>query len=546
MGFVVMVTKTQNPTPFSRLSRIGFGLGTKSNSRLEGGTRQSGADDEWYIPYNGPYEAPPEPSRRQKERDSWGDPVYGEDEDDAVLASRELQKLYGPGPEGGDGIGRFSGDGYGDLTRNSRPRDRIQSGVSGRTVSSGAVDPSRASIGTQRRSTVSSSHRPPVPSFINLDAAGGVGESPMPLSREPSSTNRTSIANILNFGVPSRKIPSSPKNVDNNVNRLSRKLVRSERLSSSSRVQSRDPVASLHRRSSSSGSYHLRQEPVRPRKPTALKVIGDQGVETPDDEDYYNSYYSTLLSPGRPSPNPAQHLQPPPPIKASISSISQHPYAYVFPTSEPKGPHSAPIRSPNTQPHNEHPRLMFTEAPQPQNGDVAQLNHRRPFTKSLKNSVSTPNFKIATGFERQRPSKPSLFPKAKDRWLSAETWCDALMFPRPRLKVKQDGAPGYKGSGRIVSPPGSPIVQQSFSGSGGEHHRGLVSRVLAHSKSLVDLREATDTSPEKPAPRENPPITPVSPPQNGLPTTTTLRPPRPKSFALDDLALPSPIPSLAR
>jgi serine/arginine repetitive matrix protein 2 len=554
-----MSTKTQNSTSFSRLSRVGLGLGSKSNSRVRESVRQPGADDEWYIPYNGPYEAPRQPLRRPKERDSWGDPVYGEDgDDDTALASRELQKLYGAGQGGEDGLGRFSGDGYGDQGRNSRPRDRTQSGVSGQTVSSGAVDPSRASFGTQRRSTVSSSQRPPVPSYINLDAAGGVGESPMPqnrLSREPSVLNRASIASIFTFGVPSRK-PPSPKNyTDSTVSRFSRKLTRSGRPSSSvGPGDSRDPVASLHRRSSSSGSTHLRQGTVGRSRRTNLLPIDDRGSVVPSETDYYNSYYSTLISPGRGNSNPAQPPKPPAPSTSSISPTSptQHPYAYVFPTGQPEGPQTAPILPSNTRSngaaYNDPPRLTFTAASQPSNAGSAQLSLRRPFAKSLKSSVSTPDLRLASGSNKKLPPEP--FPKGKDRWLSAETWCDALLFPRPRLKIKQDGAFGYVGSGRIVSPPGSP-VQLSFSDSGrSQREVGMVSRVLAHSRSLVDLAKAAEASLEKPA-RPTPPMIPVvqtglQPPQNGLPTAANLHPPRPKSFAQDDLALLSPVPSLTK
>ncbi|KAF9457596.1 hypothetical protein BDZ94DRAFT_1272786 [Collybia nuda] len=538
-----MSTKTQNSSPFSRLSRRGLGLGAKPNTRPRDSAGESGVDDEWYIPYNGPYEAPREPLKRLKERDSWGDPLYGDEEDDTALASRELQKLYGVGPVDGNELGQFSGDVYGDHARNSRPRDRTQSGVSGRTVSSGAVDPSRASFGTQRRSTISSSPRPPVPSYINLDAAGGVGESPVPqtrLSREPSVSNRVSIASIFTFGIPNRKGLSSPKRTDGNVSRFSRKISRSGRPSSNG------PVASPHRRSSSSGSYSYQQNTLRTSRVTNLSPINGHGAEVPNDEDYYNSYYSTLISPGESSSKPAQLLQPPTPSTASISSTSQHPYAYVFPTSQADGPQTAPMSSSNAQSHHEPPRLTFTAAPKSHNLDNSQLYLRRPLAKSLKNSVSTPDLRLASGSNKKLPPKPSLFPKGKERWLSAETWCDALLFPRPRLKVKQEGASGYVGSGRIVSPPGSPI-QQSFSDSVAHQEIGMVSRVLAHSRSLVDLAKAAEAPPDKPVLGGRPPViltTQTGSHRNGIPAT--LRPPRPRSFAQDDLALPSPVPSLAR
>lgn len=70
-----------------------------------------------------------------------------------------------------------------------------------------------------------------------------------------------------------------------------------------------------------------------------------------------------------------------------------------------------------------------------------------------------------------------VLPKAKDRWLSAETWCDAILFPRPRLK--SGTVPTLGGtSGRIVSPPGSP-VDPILAGSTGIREPGVASRVLA-------------------------------------------------------------------
>jgi len=162
--------------------------------------------------------------------------------------------------------------------------------------------------------------------------------------------------------------------------------------------------------------------------------------------------------------------------------------------------------------------------------------------KKLKVSRSTPNFhhtqiidfpNYTSGpsneIPRSAPPVPLLHmkqlppPKPKDRWLSAETWCDALLFPRPKLKLKQGknatifsqgdesfiGGPVPSGSGRIISPPSSPVVgewdieingeeaqlqsilrdqQAEGSGEGGavqkQRQPGIPSRVLAHSKSV--------------------------------------------------------------
>ena len=192
---------------------------------------------------------------------------------------------------------------------------------------------------------------------------------------------------------------------------------------------------------------------------------------------------------------------------------------------------------------------MSLVAPEITSSDVEGVGiglRTRSTEKKLRNSISTPDLRSSQVVDyatrppkgsRQAPplvlvpQQPRSVPKGKDRWLSAETWCDALMFPRPRLKIKHDEIstssvedtvtaegsfviPIRRGSNRIVSPPGSPLGgewgveilngvetqildNQQLSrdrsvGSGSSHERrqrepGVASRVLAHSRSLIDL-----------------------------------------------------------
>ncbi len=56
-------------------------------------------DDEWYIPYNGPYEAPPCDTTvwKRKQRDSWGDPIPLRFKDDKLDLSENgdvEEKIY--------------------------------------------------------------------------------------------------------------------------------------------------------------------------------------------------------------------------------------------------------------------------------------------------------------------------------------------------------------------------------------------------------------------------------------------------------------------
>jgi hypothetical protein len=92
-----MATKTQHPPPFSRFSRIGFGLSPKFNSAAARPrkNKQGGAEEEWYIPYNGPYEPPPEAPRKVRERDSWGDVVLEQALDNVPALSSDLHKRHG-------------------------------------------------------------------------------------------------------------------------------------------------------------------------------------------------------------------------------------------------------------------------------------------------------------------------------------------------------------------------------------------------------------------------------------------------------------------
>ncbi|TFK38252.1 hypothetical protein BDQ12DRAFT_631544 [Crucibulum laeve] len=636
---------TTDTAPFARFSRIGFGLGLKSSPKSRSSKAKGApADEDWYIPYNGPYEAPREPLGGRKERDSWGDPVYEDGaqayaegyggEDEPMLDDRELHKRYGD-------YARQSGE--------RSVRDRTTSVVSGRTVSSGAMDPSRASM-SMRRSTVSSGTRPPIPSYINLDAAGGVGESPMPNVRSDVESNRLSFASIFGF----RKQPSL------NFTEPDRSQKRAKPGRMVVRTEPTSPSMSSGRQTMSTVSNSV----LRGRSQPILSSIGTS------DEDYYNSYYSTLIQQENATtlssqPNSASGSSKHPGSagreSASPTSGGLHPYAYTFPKSEqpddsPKEPQTAPPTSrshpihdpgPSNQqyyPQQKHepPRLMFTHPPSntisPQSADApyfAPIPGPSVLKQQLKSSVSTPNLRSSlippdspSGLgsrspspsrlinlpHLRRPPLPTSVPKGRERWLSAETWCDALLFPRPRLKVKRDAEKEKMGSGRIVSPPGSPLGRDFglSTGKNGEKEQGMASRVLAYSRSLVDLGQAREEdekrerekvkeregmwgSPRKkekerersrsrsrtqgmagtqaekvvqPSAWKGKEKEKVEGEREGrrkvddpfaanpigatgtvpviMTTGTGLRPPRPKSWAQDDLALPSPVPSLAR
>ncbi|KAF7332059.1 hypothetical protein MKEN_00086400 [Mycena kentingensis (nom. inval.)] len=480
-----MSTRTQPPpsSPFSRISLIGKGKATARPMR-------SNTQDNDYIPYNGPYEEPPRRVPLDRGRDSWGDNPYDDEVNNVI---HDLHSRY---------VHQDPWSALNDHS-NSRPRARTHSGVSGRTVSSGAVDPHRTSVGILRKPSHNPS-RPPVPSYINLDTSGGVGESPSPpparFSREtPAPPRRSSLASIFTFGQSSKRHPPSPAKV----------------------ALPTSPAAT----SPLSGSQYAHvfgREPDRPRSQPAsiYSVSSDQHSQKGD------TYHNYNLGP---SSTPA----PPP-----------HPYSYGTPQRDiPDPPATAPLLT--------SPKLKFTAPPSqrfvfPQ-PDVQPAPEDR--VRTLKNSTSTPNLRNSSNRSRKNgPLSPAPNTKLKDRWLSAETWCDAVLLPKPRLKVEDAQQIMRGGSGRIVSPPGSPSTGAFDAPLDPARPAGMPSRVLAHSRSMASLNNS-DVSQNKPRSevsfrnRAPPPVV-IAPPL--APNPQSERPPRPKSFAWDDLALPSPVPSLAR
>ena len=64
-----MSTQAQPSSPFSRLSRLAFPFRPTASSPLSPNAQR----EDWYIPYNGPYEPP----KDERNTDSWGHLVSG-------------------------------------------------------------------------------------------------------------------------------------------------------------------------------------------------------------------------------------------------------------------------------------------------------------------------------------------------------------------------------------------------------------------------------------------------------------------------------------
>ena len=495
------------PRVRDKVGHMGLGLGFKL-SRSQSSKKDAQDEDPWYIPYNGPYEPPRQSSQRSRARDSWGDPI--EDEDDGLdesLGVEELRKRFGGGNHH-----QYAGSG------DFKPglRHRSASLASGRSVSSG-VDPMHGSGTFHQRSI----QRPPVASYINLDTSGGVGESPMPnaSAREPTTSSRMSVVgSIFSFNSSNRKSYTSPKPPKNGDARKPRppKL----------KTHGEAPKVAVRLGPTSSSSSESQGDSPRKRLIPAASV---PVISTKTDEDdYYNSYYGTLLKGPKPEVSP-EHPQfgvnpraaPRPDSGSTVSqqgtfsSHSIHPYAFTFPRKEPDTPaHQEPPLS-----ARDPPRLAFVSPP-PRSATGPTTPNGAPY-KHLKNASSTPNLRSPGKRESSRTS---------DRWLSARNWCDAILFPRPRLRIKEESLE----SRAIISPPTTPLVDShayAANSAAVAPAPVLTSRVLAHSRSLVDL--ATKSQP--------PPVPPTA-----RPSTSDGPLPRPRSFAQDDLALLRPVLSLEK
>jgi len=130
--------------------------------------------------------------------------------------------------------------------------------------------------------------------------------------------------------------------------------------------------------------------------------------------------------------------------------------------------------------------------------------------------MSTPDLRAAS-------HQPAMYPKTKNHWLSAGTWCDAFMLPRPRFLLRHLGGEPDTLNPRLVSPAESIICEEITTTGESKPLKRLQpmigSRTLDPS-GAVTVRANWESVPQPPSF------------------------PRPRSYALDDLALPSPIPSL--
>ena len=392
------------------------------------------------------------------------------------------------------------------------------SGVSHRsTSSSNAVDPHRSVTTVPRRATVARVGAQPVSSYSSSDTGGGVGESPMPpqrLAQNTAPVHRVSITNLFSFSGSNRKSRSPPSK----ANTVPHPGPSSE--TQLSPPKSFSPLARTN--SHTEGKRDRPRTRGRREKPRVEEALAINPHKTTE-EAYFDSYYSTLIGTPKADDQPltrspdtssqkrhqapgtrdAQPSQAFPSLPAPF--LVPHPYAHV----------------PSTVAQSERPTTGQSSIPRYQEHDPGTSQRQKPTVtqppilrpsapnsigrnRQLRASVSSPDLYAAARMAnasrgsstRQKPTFAN-----KDRWLAIETWCDAVVFPRPRFYVKQGDE---KKQLMVITPPDTPIA-----GSAAHHsdQNGIEkippnteavpafqSRVLLHSRSQQDLRlTTTDT-----------------------------------------------------
>lgn len=204
-------------------------------------------------------------------------------------------------------------------------------------------------------------------------------------------------------------------------------------------------------------------------------------------------------------PSPSVYEQAPGHSRSNSVAVRQrHSYA----TASPHLVQPSPIQTSSRSQKDDHRVKSSEEVPA----------HLKPSSRAslLKASVSTPDLRSAS-------RQPAMYVKTKSHWLSAETWCDAFMFPRPRFLLRHLEEGSATPKRRLVSPAES-IISEAV-------EPPTEPKSLKKPQSIPELRISK-------FPKEVPTGIDLNDAPRSPPTA------RPRSFALDDLALPSPMPSL--
>jgi hypothetical protein len=227
--------------------------------------------------------------------------------------------------------------------------------------------------------------------------------------------------------------------------------------------------------------------------------------------------YTNFSSERLPASRPQVHLraaqmptivsQSPLHTDKSRPELSPHPYAYGAISHSTNTPLSA---SPDTPP---------VPRPRPQSG----------FLKGLKSSISTPNL-------RHNPFGP----KARERWFAAQTWCDAFFFPRPRFQVHTPNTGEHPDKGKLPMRMMSPAESPPDPGEEATKERSVYLESQHKLQSTANFPQSSKFAHSKDVLAFSARIS--GPSQNHNLNAGARR----YDSALDDLALPSPAPSLPR
>ncbi|KAG2034130.1 hypothetical protein BDR03DRAFT_640050 [Suillus americanus] len=402
-----------------------------------------------------------------------------------------------------------------------------------------------------------------------MDASAGVGESPMPMQRIAMSSPQKKMGRFFGFGsskkskrqststpvspisrtnMPGTWLPSSVQHstVQENV-----KFANPSGSSPNTGNHFDSPYVTLPRPSRRSHILHYtpRVDVVDP-SPSKQHSARHVDLNEKPDQDSFPSFPTTYYD------SPTISMAHPCENTSSVSVSALRPG-----TSQQsrQGHHQLDSGSQST--HFSHNNLAprgrtLTYAIDPRSDRAATLvTNARPLTSPLKSSVSTPNL-FATSRDKQpsQQNTKSTPPVAGvERWLSPETWCNALFFPRPRLKVKRAHEPHGGSSGRILSPPITPVAEGatprlSPALLGGRPQISLVTTdALKEHHTLLKSRSAVDvlSGPSISSRPRTAPMQPCPDPIEGINLEESESVPA-ASTAQQELRPSTPVPSLTQ
>lgn len=440
------------------LPRLGFAPSHRAGSSSRSHYAENPEED-WYIPYNGPLEPPKSVSMAKQDTTRH---FCRQDDINAFLEDSQLPDRYrdtsvNDAEPLGPGLPAHS---------TSSHRTRIRSDFMKHTTSSSSViDPIRP----HPRRRQASAPRLQIPTHTSMDAGADVGESPMPMQRIATSSPQKKIGRFFGFGSskkPKRQSTSTPVSPIIRTNTLGtwppssvqhstlQENVNFAKPPGSSPNTSNhfdSPYAALAQPSRRSQTLHypprvdvMNLSPSKQRSAQHLNLHGKP------DQDSLPSFPTTNYN----SPTICMAH----PYANTSSSVSVSAFRPGTSQQSRQGHQQLDSGSQHTHFSQDNPtrrNRALTYAIDPRSdGAAASVKNARLLTSPLKLSVSTPNL-FATSHDKQpsQQSTQSTPPVAGvERWLSPETWCDALFFPRPRLKVKRAHGSHGGSSGRILSP----------------------------------------------------------------------------------------------